>query len=954
LLIPQELIIKAKEQMGDRAAYIIAEALHLQEFDERNLKALCPFHEEQTPSFVWNPKNYSYHCFGCGRNFGILDLYIQQGYTYLGAVEKLFEEVGIKYSFGTKNIKTKREYKYPKEETNTDRSKVEQYLTLRCISKETLDYCDIRQDSHGNIVFNYYDTNDVLTMVKYRPARKLNKGEIKCWCQKGADTTPLLFNINRIDPTQPLLICEGELDCLSAIEAGFKNTVSVPFGAGNESWVEENWDWLEQFNKIIIWADADETGRKMKKNIIPRLGQWRCYEVEAPTEIEKDGKTIYIKDINEVLYYYGKDKIIECIDNAKEIPITDVVDLYDIQEFDVETAEGVFSGFEEIDKWIYKFFFGCINIITGINGCVDSETEYFNGMQWKKISEYTEGEKVLQYNDDGTATLVEPIQYIKQPCNEFYLIKSKYGVEQCVTKEHNIVYLTSKGNIQKIKFEELLRRHNELPNGFYGKFITTFKYSGNKPIPLNEYQLRLMVAVSADGHYPNGTNICRMRLKKERKKERLRWLLKMCNMPIDERQYKGENSKGYSEFYFHTPVKFKQFPVEWYNAPIEQLKIIFDEVFHWDGYKNKAYFTTIKENADFIQFVGSACGYRTVIKEDIRENKPITYCVYMTKSIYPTIMNLGRQYLKERHIQPYNNHDWYKYCFTVPSGMLVLRRNGKINITGNSGKSVLINQMCICEPLNQGYDIFVFSGEMTKPQLKKWIELQLAGRRHVEVEKGHIRKIKPEIRKQMRDWYRGRIYVYDNDKDFTATSILNKMEELARKKGVKVFVLDNLMMIDLECNNENIWQKQKEFVVKLVNFAHKFNVLVHLVAHPRKVETIRRLTKLDVGGSGDITNLAHYVMSIHRVIPKEKEGIKNKKGEYVVQPVEYDCIIDLFKNRITGTQDKELGVYFDSPSYRLWSTKEELDKVFKWDKNKYNDDLPDPRDESLPEFMRGD
>src|SRR5690606_14904307 len=163
-------------------------------------------------------------------------------------------------------------------------------------------------------------------------------------------------------------ICEGELDCLSAIEAGFKNTVSVPFGAGNESWVEENWDFLEQFNKIIVWTDADEAGRKMKKNIIPRLGQWRCYEVEAPTEIEKDGKIVYVKDINEVLYYYGKDKVIECINNAKEMPITDVVDLYDIQEFDLETAEGVFSGFEEIDKWIYKFFFGCINIITGING----------------------------------------------------------------------------------------------------------------------------------------------------------------------------------------------------------------------------------------------------------------------------------------------------------------------------------------------------------------------------------------------------------------------------------------------------------------------------------------------------------------------------------------------------------------------------------------------------------
>jgi hypothetical protein len=37
----------------------------------------------------------------------------------------------------------------------------------------------------------------------------------------------------------------------------------------------------------------------------------------------------------------------------------------------------------------------------------------------------------------------------------------------------------------------------------------------------------------------------------------------------------------------------------------------------------------------------------------------------------------------------------------------------------------------------------------------------------------------------------------------------------------------------------------------------------------------------------------------------------------------------------------------------LWSTKEELDKVFKWDKNKYKNDLPDPREENLPEFMRG-
>ena len=54
------------------------------------------------------------------------------------------------------------------------------------LSKNVLDYLDIREDPHGNIVFNYYDTNDVLTMVKYRPSKSIDKsaGEIKTWCQK--------------------------------------------------------------------------------------------------------------------------------------------------------------------------------------------------------------------------------------------------------------------------------------------------------------------------------------------------------------------------------------------------------------------------------------------------------------------------------------------------------------------------------------------------------------------------------------------------------------------------------------------------------------------------------------------------------------------------------------------------------------------------------------------------
>lgn len=366
--IDREAILQAKEKLGDRNAQIIVEELGITDFDEKNMKCCCPFHQEDHASFIYNKKAFNFRCFGsCGRSYDILDVFMYKGATYAEACKKLFELAEMPYSFGELGVKTKRHYRYPHEVLCTDKSKVYAYFEQRKISRETLDALDVRQDSEGNAVFNYYDTNDVLTMVKYKPSHKVQHGQAKCWCQQNSDTAPLLFNMNRINVNSPLLICEGEPDCLSAIEAGFKNAVSVPLGSSNLHWIDENLEWLDQFESIIICADNDDAGVKMQKECVPRLGSWRTKVVDIPAiPIGNTGRVT--KDLNEILYVCGKDKVLELILDAKDSPVPSVADLSDVEPTEYEDVDGVTTGLKAIDDELMRLFFGTLTIVSGQPG----------------------------------------------------------------------------------------------------------------------------------------------------------------------------------------------------------------------------------------------------------------------------------------------------------------------------------------------------------------------------------------------------------------------------------------------------------------------------------------------------------------------------------------------------------------------------------------------------------
>lgn len=404
-----EKIYEAKIKFGIRAAELIVAHYNIQNWDGK--KGCCAFHKEDSASFVWNEKQGFFKCFGCNRVYDVINLFMDQGNTYIQSVKKLFQETNTHYEehellSNTNDKEYFSNYKYPTPETNKSRDIVEDYLGKRGLSKQTLDYANVKQDIKGNIVFEHYSVAGELLCTKYRPSRAVIKHKkIKCpicdgagkfangcickkcngtgetddqmmWWQSNASTCPILYGVEKIDISRPLLIVEGHIDRLSCIEAGFTNTVSIPHGAGDTNWLNFNWEWLNNFDTIIIWSDNDEPGQKWLKEATVRIGEDRCKVVTPPPRVEEKVKEFWVQykkdinktDANNVLLACGKEEVLSLISNASDVPIPDVIKLMECPEFDITKALVMDTGIAELDNHIYGYVEGTLNIWTGKTG----------------------------------------------------------------------------------------------------------------------------------------------------------------------------------------------------------------------------------------------------------------------------------------------------------------------------------------------------------------------------------------------------------------------------------------------------------------------------------------------------------------------------------------------------------------------------------------------------------
>jgi tRNA-splicing ligase RtcB len=312
-------------------------------------------------------------------------------------------------------------------------------------------------------------------------------------------------------------------------------------------------------------------------------------------------------------------------------------------------------------------------------GCVDKDTEFLTPSGWKKISDYSKGDKVAQYNvDDETIEFVEPFDYIKETCNEFLHFHTKYGIDQMLTPEHKCLVINSWNGKKIIKTaQEIYDRHYQNKTGCRDKFISTFK-TKRSGVPLTDAQIRVLVMISADG-CPNFNRIW-LKFRKEHKIERAVKLLKEANIEYTLTKHKFETGIVFDRTDIIDKISFSNF---WECSP-HQLEIIADEVLYWDGNQKNIYYTRKKIDADFIQYCFSACGKRATLVTDKRKDGSLDYrVIFAENNTCPSLMTIPSK--RDENAKIVKVIDEYKYCFTVSSGFLVFRRNKNIFITGNCG-----------------------------------------------------------------------------------------------------------------------------------------------------------------------------------------------------------------------------------------------------------------------------
>lgn len=295
---------------------------------------------------------------------------------------------GVDAYYETGNVKKFRQFK--RIEKIMSKPAAVTYLEKRGISEGTAERFQIttQKDRDNILVFPFFDENNVLQFVKYRKTDfDKSRDKNKEWCE--ADCKPILFGMNQCNMNnKTLILTEGQIDSLSVAEAGIENAVSVPTGAKGFTWIPYCWDFLSNFETLIVFGDCE----KDKITLLDEMKKRFPGTVKSVRQQDYRG----CKDANEILQKHGREAVKEAVLSAEAVPVQQVESLSDVRAVDLFSMPKISTGFKSLDQvFSGGIYLGQTVILTGKRG--DGKSTFASQLLANALND---GKKIFAYSGE--------------------------------------------------------------------------------------------------------------------------------------------------------------------------------------------------------------------------------------------------------------------------------------------------------------------------------------------------------------------------------------------------------------------------------------------------------------------------------------------------------------------------------------------------------------------------
>lgn len=317
-----------------------------------------------------------------------------------------------------------------------------------------------------------------------------------------------------------------------------------------------------------------------------------------------------------------------------------------------------------------------------IQNCFDGNTELLTKDGWVKFKDYDLKSRVAQVNQfTKEISFTEITGHVRQWFTGNLLnIKTEEQIDLLVTPDHECLLYNANNCSRdkhdpipfKVKAKDFPNNNKVQLQAGYCKTLGATYYTTN--------QLILIASLQADGHITK-YNID-WTFQKERKVARLRAALD--ELGIEYHYHFNTTKKRHRVTVPHRPdtewlQSWKFFDKRILELTADSMLVLANELWHWDGCftRRSMYSSSVKTNVDWAQILCILSRRRAKIREYNREGNNTNWQIDVSNTDGSSINN------REIIPVPYND---YVYCVTVPEGNIIVRRNGRVAITGNCPK----------------------------------------------------------------------------------------------------------------------------------------------------------------------------------------------------------------------------------------------------------------------------